>query len=109
MHSEFVHLHLHSEYSLLDGACRLDKLMDKAHELKFPAISLTDHGVLYGDRFLSSRAEQRHEANCRLRSLRRARQPPGEKDDERWESRCLSPSRAARQRRGRIQKPDQTG
>jgi len=48
MHSEFVHLHLHSEYSLLDGACRLDKLMDKAHELKFPAISLTDHGVLYG-------------------------------------------------------------
>jgi DNA polymerase-3 subunit alpha len=48
MHSEFVHLHLHSEYSLLDGACRLDKLMDKAHDLKFPAISLTDHGVLYG-------------------------------------------------------------
>jgi DNA polymerase III subunit alpha len=48
MHSDFVHLHLHSEYSLLDGACRLDKLMEKAHELKFPAISLTDHGVLYG-------------------------------------------------------------
>jgi DNA polymerase III subunit alpha len=48
MSSEFVHLHLHTEYSLLDGACRLDKLMDKAAELKFPAISLTDHGVLYG-------------------------------------------------------------
>ncbi len=48
MHSEFVHLHLHSEYSLLDGACRLDKLMEKAHALKFPALSLTDHGVLYG-------------------------------------------------------------
>jgi DNA polymerase III subunit alpha len=48
MHSDFVHLHLHSEYSLLDGACRLDKLMEKAHDLKFPAISLTDHGVLYG-------------------------------------------------------------
>src|SRR4249919_80860 len=47
-HSEFVHLHFHSEYSLLDGACRLDKLMDKAHALKFPALSLTDHGVLYG-------------------------------------------------------------
>ena len=47
-HAEFVHLHLHSEYSLLDGACRLEKLMDKAHELKFPALSLTDHGVLYG-------------------------------------------------------------
>jgi DNA polymerase III subunit alpha len=47
-HAEFVHLHLHTEYSLLDGACRLDKLMDRAHELKFPAISITDHGVLYG-------------------------------------------------------------
>src|ERR1051325_4008562 len=47
-HAEFVHLHLPSEYSLLDGACRLDKLMDKAHELKFPALALTDHGVMYG-------------------------------------------------------------
>jgi DNA polymerase-3 subunit alpha len=47
-HSDFVHLHLHSEYSLLDGACRLDKLMERAHALKFPALALTDHGVLYG-------------------------------------------------------------
>src|SRR5215475_13555219 len=47
-HADFVHLHLHSEYSLLDGGCRLDKLMDKAHELKFPALALTDHGALYG-------------------------------------------------------------
>ncbi|MBI3881334.1 MAG: DNA polymerase III subunit alpha, partial [Verrucomicrobia bacterium] len=47
-HSEFVHLHLHSEFSLLDGACRLDKLMAKAKELKFPALALTDHGALYG-------------------------------------------------------------
>ncbi len=47
-HAEFVHLHLHTEYSLLDGACRLDTLMDRAHDLKFPALSLTDHGVLYG-------------------------------------------------------------
>ncbi|MGI8965963.1 MAG: DNA polymerase III subunit alpha, partial [Limisphaerales bacterium] len=47
-HADFVHLHLHTEYSLLDGACRLDKLMDKAHELKFPALAITDHGVLYG-------------------------------------------------------------
>jgi DNA polymerase-3 subunit alpha len=47
-HADFVHLHLHTEYSLLDGACRLDKLMDKAHALKFPALALTDHGVLYG-------------------------------------------------------------
>ncbi|HEX4121627.1 MAG TPA: DNA polymerase III subunit alpha [Verrucomicrobiae bacterium] len=47
-HADFVHLHLHTEYSLLDGACALDRLMDKAHELKFPALSITDHGVLYG-------------------------------------------------------------
>jgi DNA polymerase-3 subunit alpha len=47
-HADFVHLHLHTEYSLLDGACRLDRLMDKAHELKFPALAITDHGVLCG-------------------------------------------------------------
>ncbi|MEY2466128.1 MAG: polymerase subunit alpha [Verrucomicrobiota bacterium] len=47
-HADFVHLHLHTEYSLLDGACRLDRLMDKAHELKFPALAITDHGVMYG-------------------------------------------------------------
>ena len=47
-HADFVHLHLHNEYSLLDAACRLDKLVDKAHELKFPSLAITDHGVLYG-------------------------------------------------------------
>src|SRR6266566_3566888 len=47
-HADFVHLHLHTEYSLLDGACRLDRLMDKAQALKFPALAVTDHGVLYG-------------------------------------------------------------
>ena len=47
-HADFVHLHLHTEYSLLDGACRLDRLVDKAHELKFPALAITDHGVMHG-------------------------------------------------------------
>ncbi|HTR43912.1 MAG TPA: DNA polymerase III subunit alpha [Pseudomonadales bacterium] len=47
-HADFVHLHLHTEFSLLDGACRLDRLMDKAHELNFPALAITDHGALYG-------------------------------------------------------------
>jgi DNA polymerase-3 subunit alpha len=47
-HAEFIHLHLHTEYSLLDGACRLDRLMDKAHEMKFSSLAITDHGVLYG-------------------------------------------------------------
>ncbi|MBV9848822.1 MAG: DNA polymerase III subunit alpha [Armatimonadetes bacterium] len=45
---EFVHLHLHSEYSLLDGACRIDDLVKKAADLNMPAIGLTDHGVMYG-------------------------------------------------------------
>jgi DNA polymerase-3 subunit alpha len=47
-HSDFVHLHVHSEYSLLDGAARLEKLVDRAKTLKFPALALTDHGNLFG-------------------------------------------------------------
>ncbi|HON07012.1 MAG TPA: DNA polymerase III subunit alpha, partial [Verrucomicrobiota bacterium] len=47
-YSDFVHLHLHTEYSLLDGACRLDKLIEKGHQLGFPSMAITDHGVLYG-------------------------------------------------------------
>ena len=47
-HAEFVHLHLHTEYSLLDGACRLDRLMERAHELRFPALAITDHGAMFG-------------------------------------------------------------
>jgi DNA polymerase-3 subunit alpha len=57
-HADFVHLHLHTEYSLLDGACRMDRLMEKAKELNFPAMAITDHGVLYGaiDFYKSARA-----------------------------------------------------
>ena len=44
----FVHLHLHSEYSLLDGACRIDGLMDRVKELGQSAVAITDHGVMYG-------------------------------------------------------------
>jgi DNA polymerase-3 subunit alpha len=47
-HAEFVHLHVHSEYSLLDGAAQLEKLVAKAKRLRFPAIALTDHGNLFG-------------------------------------------------------------
>ena len=73
-HADFVHLHLHTEYSLLDGACRLDRLMDKAHELKFPALAITDHGVLYGAiDFYQAAREQGHQADHRLRGLCRAR------------------------------------
>lgn len=46
--SHFVHVHCHSEYSLLDGANRLDALVQRAAELGMPALALTDHGVMYG-------------------------------------------------------------
>src|SRR5947208_1387030 len=44
----FVHLHVHSEYSILDGACRIPDLAKRAAELEMPAVSLTDHGSLAG-------------------------------------------------------------
>jgi DNA polymerase III subunit alpha len=46
--TNFVHLHVHSDYSLLDGACRIDRLMDRAAALGMTALALTDHGNLYG-------------------------------------------------------------
>ena len=46
--SEFVHLHLHSEYSLLDGACRISEIPARAKECGHTAVALTDHGVMYG-------------------------------------------------------------
>ena len=44
----FVHLHVHTEYSLLDGACRIDGMMDRVKELNQTAVAITDHGVMYG-------------------------------------------------------------
>ncbi|MBR2565595.1 MAG: DNA polymerase III subunit alpha [Paenibacillus sp.] len=46
--SSFVHLHVHSEYSLLDGAARIPDLVDKAADLGMTTLALTDHGVMYG-------------------------------------------------------------
>ncbi|MEO6834304.1 MAG: DNA polymerase III subunit alpha, partial [Candidatus Tumulicola sp.] len=46
--NQFVHLHVHSEYSLLDGACRVDQLCRRAAENGGPGVALTDHGVMYG-------------------------------------------------------------
>ncbi len=48
MASPFVHLHVHSEYSILDGACRIPDLVARAAELEMPAVALTDHGSLAG-------------------------------------------------------------
>ena len=45
---EFVHLHVHTDHSLLDGCSRVDRLCGRAAELGMKALSITDHGVLYG-------------------------------------------------------------
>ncbi len=47
-HADFVHLHVHTQYSLLDGACRVKELVKKAAEYKLPALAMTDHGNLFG-------------------------------------------------------------
>ena len=44
----FAHLHVHTEYSLLDGACRIERLLDRAQELGQEAVAITDHGNMYG-------------------------------------------------------------
>ncbi len=46
--SQFVHLHLHTDYSLLDGACDVEKLCQRAAELGMPAVAMTDHGNIFG-------------------------------------------------------------
>src|SRR6476661_6546056 len=46
--ADFVHLHVHSEYSILDGACRVKDLVGRAAELEMPAVTLTDHGSMAG-------------------------------------------------------------
>jgi DNA polymerase-3 subunit alpha len=48
MGEEFVHLHLHTEYSLLDGFCRIDKMFQRAKELNMKSIAITDHGAMFG-------------------------------------------------------------
>ena len=48
MEDQFVHLHVHSEYSLLDGACRIKQLVQRAKELGQEAVAITDHGAMYG-------------------------------------------------------------
>jgi DNA polymerase-3 subunit alpha len=59
MMKEFVHLHLHTEYSLLDGACRIDELLDQAAKLKMPAIAVTEHGNLFSSVIFHDHARQR--------------------------------------------------
>ena len=57
--SEFVHLHLHTEFSLLDGACRIDELLDQAAKLEMPALAVTEHGNLFSSVVFHDAAKKR--------------------------------------------------
>jgi DNA polymerase-3 subunit alpha len=46
--TEFVHLHLHTDFSMLDGACEIERLVDRVKELNMPAVAMTDHGNIFG-------------------------------------------------------------
>jgi DNA polymerase-3 subunit alpha len=47
-HSDFVHLHLHTQFSLLDGACRIPELLNLAKHYRMDSLAITDHGNLFG-------------------------------------------------------------
>ena len=57
--AEFVHLHLHTEFSLLDGACRIDELLDEAAKLKMPALAVTEHGNMFSSVVFHDHAKDR--------------------------------------------------
>jgi DNA polymerase-3 subunit alpha len=59
MTPEFVHLHLHTEFSLLDGACRIDELLDEAVKLKMPALAVTEHGNMFSSVAFHDHARER--------------------------------------------------
>ena len=97
-----AHLHVHSEYSLLDGACKIDGLVARAAEFGQPALGLTDHGVMNGAVELFKACRKQDQAHPGLRGLLRRRP-----------SRPLSRARRAQpphapgvQRRG-LPQPDQ--
>jgi DNA polymerase III subunit alpha len=57
--SQFVHLHLHTEYSLLDGACRVAELLDRAAHLGMPALAVTEHGNMFSSVVFYQKARDR--------------------------------------------------
>ena len=72
----FVHLHCHTDYSLLDGACDIKRLMSIVKQQKMPAVAMTDHGNLFGAvEFYNEAIGTRHSSCNRLRGLRFAARP----------------------------------
>ena len=67
----FVHLHLHTEYSLLDGECRVSDIPDAVIRAGQSAVAITDHGVMYGaeDFYKSRRAPWSKRTGCSIRII----------------------------------------
>ena len=57
--SDFVHLHLHTEYSLLDGACKVDALVDHCVANNIKAVAITDHGNMYATLHFAERCKKK--------------------------------------------------
>jgi DNA polymerase-3 subunit alpha len=79
----FVHLHCHTDYSLLDGACEITQLMDLAVEQKMPAVAMTDHGNLFGavEFYNAARAKGVHPViGCEVYVSQQGRQSRSESD-----------------------------
>ena len=93
----FVHLHVHTEYSMLDGASLLDGLFARVSELGMPAIAMTDHGNLHGayDFYCQGQAARR-QADHRHRGLPHPRHHRAASDAGSAGARATSPRRAAR-------------
>ena len=71
MADSFVHLHLHSQYSLLDGSIKFDELVERAESHSMPAVAVTDHGNLFGAyEFFEKAKAKRSKAHNRMRALR---------------------------------------
>ena len=105
--TDFVHLHLHSEYSLLDGACRIEELLDQAVELKMPAMAITEHGNMFSSIIFHDQARKRGiNPILGLRGLRRAGRSA---DEERHAGRDGEPPGAARRDQRGLPQPDQAG
>src|SRR4249919_1123313 len=57
--ADFVHLHLHTEFSLLDGACRIDELLDQAQQLNMKSLAVTEHGNMFSSVIFHDQARKR--------------------------------------------------
>ena len=76
--ASFAHLHLHTEFSMLDGAARVEEVVKRAASDGQPAIAITDHGNMYGVLdFYKAAQDSRHQAHHRDRGVHGGREPAG--------------------------------